>query len=212
MRITIFGATGGVGQACVRLAVAAGHDVVAAARVGSLDLVPSGALRRATDVEDPAAVAAAVHGSDAVVSCLGMRRRGARNPWSAILSPRDFTSTSAGHIAAACAAEGITRGAAVSAAGVAGSSMNWLMRFLVARSNIGPMYADLARMEAVYAARAPTFAVVRPVTLTNGRPRPARVVTHVGTFGLISRVTVAQVLLDAALTHPMAWHLRMIAS
>lgn len=212
MQITVFGATGGVGQACVRLALAAGHDVVAAARTTSLARVPDGARRCACDVMDLASVATAIRGSDAVISCLGMRRRWPRNPWSALLSPRDLSSTSARHIATACAAAGITRGAAVSAAGVAGSSMNWLMRRLVSCSNIGPMYADLARMEATYAELAPTFAVVRPVTLTNGRMRPGRPVAHYGVFDTISRAAVAQILLDAALLAAAPWHLRMIAA
>lgn len=75
MKVTIFGATGGIGSAAYREAVRRGHEVTAVVRnAGGLP----GDLRGRDDVlvanvMDPAAVEAAVEGSDAVLSCLGTR-------------------------------------------------------------------------------------------------------------------------------------------
>lgn len=69
MKLIVFGATGGVGAHVVEQAVAAGHEVTVFARtpakVGRSDVrIVQG------DAFDPQAVAAAVAGQDAVVSCL----------------------------------------------------------------------------------------------------------------------------------------------
>ncbi|WP_067718131.1 NAD(P)-dependent oxidoreductase [Nocardia yamanashiensis] len=69
MRITIFGASGGVGSRTVREAIERGHEVVAVARqrAGLVDL-PASAERRTGDVSDPAQVAELSAGSDLVIS------------------------------------------------------------------------------------------------------------------------------------------------
>jgi uncharacterized protein YbjT (DUF2867 family) len=70
------------------------------------------------------------------------------------------------------------------------------MRALVAGSDLGACYADLARMEAVYADSGLDWTAVRPVTLTNG-PWTGRV-REVEAFGLrdaIARADVAHWLL-----------------
>jgi putative NADH-flavin reductase len=76
MKLTIFAATGGIGHHLLEQAVAAGHDVTAVARN------PRNLSRRAGRVRvvtadlteaDPAALASAVDGADAVLSGLGPR-------------------------------------------------------------------------------------------------------------------------------------------
>jgi uncharacterized protein YbjT (DUF2867 family) len=69
MRVTVFGATGGVGSEVVRQGLAAGHDVVAVVRDPARLTVPAGSgLGVVTaDVMDPAQIGPAVKGSDAVV-------------------------------------------------------------------------------------------------------------------------------------------------
>lgn len=76
MRITIFGATGGIGREVVSQALAAGHHVTAVVRDPARLSVPtSGNLTVVTaDVTDPAAIAPALDGADAGVSALGPRR------------------------------------------------------------------------------------------------------------------------------------------
>ncbi|MYS86043.1 NAD(P)-dependent oxidoreductase [Embleya scabrispora] len=72
MRITVFGATGPTGRRLTDQALAAGHRVTAVSR--RVDALPlrAGLTVAAVDVADTAAVAAAVAGSDAVVSALGV--------------------------------------------------------------------------------------------------------------------------------------------
>ena len=68
MKIALIGATGFVGAAVLEELIARGHAVTALARhPGSLSLQPSLSVR-ALDAYDAAAVTAAVHGHDAVVS------------------------------------------------------------------------------------------------------------------------------------------------
>jgi putative NADH-flavin reductase len=73
LKLTIFAATGGIGREALDQAVAAGHDVTAVVRN------PKNLSREVRVVTadlaapDPAALAAAVEGSDAVLSGLGPR-------------------------------------------------------------------------------------------------------------------------------------------
>ncbi|MBK3543138.1 NAD(P)-dependent oxidoreductase [Streptomyces rubiginosohelvolus] len=141
MRITVFGATGGVGRQIVGQALAAGHEVTAVVR--DPDRIPEpldrGALHGVVRLDDEAAVRAAVAGRDAVLSGLGSRGRKA-NGVAERLTRR---------IVAAMEAEG-TR------------------RLLVVSAVLAELYADLARMEAVLAAGATDWTAVRPPRLTDG--------------------------------------------
>ncbi|MCU1524273.1 MAG: NmrA-like family protein [Microbacteriaceae bacterium] len=69
MRIAVIGASGRVGSATVRHAVAAGHDVVSVVRTRAT--APAGTVVAVADGRDAAALADAVRGADAVVSCIG---------------------------------------------------------------------------------------------------------------------------------------------
>src|SRR3954468_7883292 len=71
MKVVVFGANGGSGKRLVDVALAAGHEVVAAVR--SPDKVASKEKLRAVkaDVLDRASVLAAVEGADAVLSTIG---------------------------------------------------------------------------------------------------------------------------------------------
>lgn len=74
MKITVFGATGGVGREVVRQALDAGHEVTAVVRDPARLPVPAHErLRVATvaDVTDEDALAPVLRGQDAVVSALG---------------------------------------------------------------------------------------------------------------------------------------------
>lgn len=77
MRLTVFGATGAVGQEIVRQALTAGHEVTAVVRDPAR--LPEGlrgaALHAVVPLGDTAAVRAAVAGRDAVLSGLGARGR-----------------------------------------------------------------------------------------------------------------------------------------
>ncbi|MFI9103642.1 NAD(P)-dependent oxidoreductase [Streptomyces fildesensis] len=73
MRIAVFGANGPTGRHLTEQALAAGHEVVAVTRrPGSIAERP-GLTVAVADATDPAAVDAAIGGTDAVLSALGAR-------------------------------------------------------------------------------------------------------------------------------------------
>ncbi|WP_098897231.1 NAD(P)-dependent oxidoreductase [Streptomyces sp. st77] len=166
MRITVFGATGGVGREIVGQALAAGHEVTAVVRdpdrlPGSLEGAgPLGVVR----LDDEAAVRAAVAGRDAVLSGLGSRGRKANG----------VAERLTGRIVSAMEAEGARRLLVVSAVPVGPEPaddppVDRLMRRAIG-AVLAELYADLARMEAVLADSATDWTAVRPPRLTN-RPR-----------------------------------------
>src|ERR1700730_1235793 len=106
MKLTIVGATGGVGRQVLEQAVAAGHDVTAVVR-NPTGL--SGAARVVTAdlaAPDPAALKSAVEGADAVLSGLGPRST----------SEAGIAAQGTRAIAAAMKAAGVRRIVVVSAA------------------------------------------------------------------------------------------------
>ncbi|MFD4003158.1 NAD(P)-dependent oxidoreductase [Streptomyces rubiginosohelvolus] len=164
MRITVFGATGGVGQEIVGQALAAGHEVTAVVR--DPDRLPEpldrAALHGVVRLDDEAAVRAAVAGRDAVLSGLGSRGRKA-NGVAERLTRR---------IVAAMEAEGTRRLVVVSAVPVGPQAPGDPLIDRLSRKAVGAvlaeLYADLARMEAVLAAGATDWTAVRPPRLTDG--------------------------------------------
>lgn len=76
MNITILGASGGVGLALTRQALERGHAVTAIARTPARITVPDSPLltRVAADVRDPGLIARALHGSEIVLSGLGVAK------------------------------------------------------------------------------------------------------------------------------------------
>ncbi|MEQ1501914.1 MAG: NAD(P)H-binding protein [Myxococcota bacterium] len=206
MKLVVLGASGGIGRHLVADAVSRGHAVTAVVRPETPFDAPVGqgsvtVIR--DDVLRPGAIAGAVAGADAVLSSLGVKRRTPANPWSTLVSPPDFASSTARSIVAAMREARIRRVIAVSAAGVAesGPRMNAVMRALVARSNIGVAYRDLAVMEQVYADSGLDACCVRPVTLTSGARSPSgsgrvRAVDRFGATMSIARADVAAWMLD----------------
>ncbi|MGW0784221.1 NAD(P)-dependent oxidoreductase [Streptomyces sp. NPDC002913] len=164
MRLTVFGATGAIGQEIVRQARAAGHEVTAVVRdpgrlpEGLREAEPDGIVR----LDDPAAVRAAVAGRDAVLSGLGARGRKAG----------DVAERLTGLVLAAMEAEGTRRLLVVSAAPVGPEPADEPLLDRTVRKVIGAVlkevYADLTRMEAALAASATDWTSVRPPKLTNG--------------------------------------------
>lgn len=75
MRLTIVGATGGIGRHLLQQSVAAGHDVTAVVRDPSRLSADVRVVRADLATATPRALAPAVSGADAVLSCLGPRSR-----------------------------------------------------------------------------------------------------------------------------------------
>ncbi|MFE4693768.1 NAD(P)-dependent oxidoreductase [Streptomyces sp. NPDC056749] len=164
MRLTVFGATGAVGQEIVRQASVAGHEVTAVVRDPSM--LPDG-LRDASPHEvlplsDVAAARAAVAGRDAVLSGLGARGRKAG----------DVAERLTRQVLGAMEAEGVRRLLVVSAAPVGPEPADDPLLDRAVRRVIGrvlkEVYADLTCMEAALAASGTDWTSVRPPKLTNG--------------------------------------------
>ncbi|MFE7337523.1 NAD(P)-dependent oxidoreductase [Streptomyces griseus] len=164
MRITVFGATGGVGREVVGQALSAGHEVTAVVR--DPDRLPASldraALHAVVRLDDPAAVRAAVAGRGAVLSGLGSRGRKANG----------VAERLTGRIVSAMEAEGVRRLLVVSAAPVGPEPADDPLVDRLMRRAIGAvlaeLYADLARMEAALARSATDWTSVRPPKLTDG--------------------------------------------
>src|SRR5581483_9350702 len=90
MKLFVLGATGATGRHVVDEAVRRGHDVRAVVR-SALD-VPGVDVVRAASVDEPSALAK-LDGCDAVISCLGLRRKNASNPFSPLTSPPDLCAS-----------------------------------------------------------------------------------------------------------------------
>jgi putative NADH-flavin reductase len=110
VRITLFGATGRTGRRVAEYALADGHEVVAFVRDPARLALSDARLHLAVgDVLDPEAVAAAVEGSDAVISTLG---------GAGLADPGHSISGGMRNVVAAMWAKGVSRVLAVAGSGV----------------------------------------------------------------------------------------------
>ncbi|MFF9392655.1 NAD(P)-dependent oxidoreductase [Streptomyces griseoluteus] len=195
MRLTVFGATGGVGGEIVRQALEAGHEVTAVVRDPARLSVTGERLQvvRAA-LSDPEALRGAVAGRDAVLSGLGARSRRAAG----------VTARLTRVVLAAMAAEGVRRLVIVSAApvGPAPEDDGPLDRALrsVVSAVLKDVYTDLREAEAELARSTAEWTSVRPPRLLD-RPLTGRYRTVVGGFPrggrTIGRADVAHAMLAA---------------
>ncbi|MFJ9178998.1 NAD(P)-dependent oxidoreductase [Streptomyces sp. NPDC102360] len=176
MKLTVFGATGGIGQEIVRQALEAGHEVTAVVRDPARFTVTGERLDvfRA-DLKDPESLRPAVAGRDAVLSGLGARRR----------ADAGIAAELTRSVLKAMEAEGARRLVVVSAGPVGPQPAD---SPLVDRMMIGmigrilkPVYVDLADMEAELARSATDWTSVRPPRLQD-KPVTGSYRTVVGGF------------------------------
>jgi len=205
MKLTIVGATGGIGSRIRTQALAAGHDLTAVVRNPVAQPPGTRAVVADLAAPDPDALRAAVEGADAVLSALGPR-----------------TATEAGVVArgtnalaAAMTAAGVRRLIVVSAAPIGtvpspgrphpprhdpgdGIVMRTLLSPLIKRIFQVP-YADLALMEDGLRDSDLDWTIVRPPRLTDGPHTRSYRTAHDRNVrrGLsISRSDVADLVLD----------------
>lgn len=209
MRLTIFGATGGIGKELLEQAVAAGHDVTAVVRdPGKLASSPKGVRVVTAELGNPelGVLESAVAGADAVLSAVG---------------PRPMTKAGVAEhgtqaIIDAMQATGVRRILVVSAAPIStvpspgrptpprrDPGEGFFMRNLFtpfAQTVMRERYTDLALMEDLLRASDLDWTIFRPPRLTN----QARTGTYRTAFGrnlrggaLISRADVAHAMLAA---------------
>ncbi|MFJ9868626.1 NAD(P)-dependent oxidoreductase [Streptomyces sp. NPDC101165] len=194
MKLTVFGATGGIGREIVRQALDAGHQVTAVVRdPARLDVTGNTLEVFRADLTDPQELRAAVAGRNAVLSGLGARSRK-----DAGVAAR-LTRTVLG----AMEAEGVRRLLVVSAGPVGPEPENdgFLdrgMRGLVS-AILKDVYADLREMEAELARSGTDWTSVRPPRLQD-KPLTGHYRTVIGGFPpqgrFIARADVAHAMLS----------------
>ncbi|MGW7365648.1 NAD(P)-dependent oxidoreductase [Streptomyces sp. NPDC054841] len=197
MQLTVFGASGGIGQEIVRQALAAGHQVTAVVRDPARLTVTGEGLEISTPrFDDPEALRQAVAGRDVVFSGLGPRST----------KQVGVASRLTRLVLQAMEAEGTRRFLAVSAAplGPVPEDETFFLRYigtpLVSRA-LRKHYDDLRIMEADMRGSATDWTSVRPPRLTDA-PLTGHYRTAIGTNlrggGKISRADVAHAMLAMA--------------
>jgi putative NADH-flavin reductase len=175
MRISVFGASGGIGTEVVRQSLAAGDEVIAVVRSAvSLAVEPSDRLTvLRAQVTDPQAIVPAVETADSVVSALGPRRGDGAG----------ICSQGVASVIRAMGKVGVQRLVVVSAGGAFIDDGDGLFtRNLVKPWILQPLFregfADLRVMERAVRASGLEWTIVRPPRLLD-RPQTGRYRTAV---------------------------------
>lgn len=163
MRILVVGASGRTGAHVVEQALGHGHEVTAFARDPAGLAVTSKRLRvRGGDVLDPAALASAVEGQDAVVSVLAARKG----------QPASLYTHGTANLVRAMTVRGVERLVVASAAGLGGHvrELPLAYRALLLLPRLRADYAAMELMEGDVMLSDLQWTIVRSAVLTN-RPR-----------------------------------------
>lgn len=194
MKLTVFGATGGIGTQVVAQALDAGHEVVAVVRASSQLAVPARAGLRVVraDVMDPDAIGPAIEGADAVVSALGPRKGG----------PPNVCGNGTQSILRAMDKTGVRRLVVVSASGFfiekGESVVNRYIAKPILQRILREGAADTRRMEQEVRASATDWTLMRPPRLTNAPGRRRYRTALDRSVGMsIARADVADAILNA---------------
>lgn len=188
MKVTVFGATGGIGRQLIEQGLRLGHEMTAVVR-RDYD-VPGATVVRA-GLADSAALHEAVAGRDAVLSALGQRKGG----------PPTVQADGARAAVAAMLATGVRRIVVVDAAGrVADSGDSLLMRAVakpIVQRILKANFDDLAEAERILRASGLDWTLISPPRLTDGGHRPYRTVLDRNVRGgrTLSRADVADAML-----------------
>jgi uncharacterized protein YbjT (DUF2867 family) len=170
MRVIVFGATGGTGQAMLHALLAGGHQVTAFARDPAAIAGVAGIGIVQGDVTRQSDVSGAVSGHDAVIVSLG----NSQNPFAMMVgakrtTPADVCEVGTRHIIAAMKASGIGRLVVVTAFGIGETRSRLPLMFkifyrLVLREHM----ADKERQEALVRESSLDWTIVQPVGLIDG--------------------------------------------
>lgn len=192
MRVAVIGASGRTGTEFSRLALAAGHQVVAIVRDPARLTVKPTAVAIA-DAQSAAELAEALRGVDAVVTCTGPGPDAAHG----------IVSEAAAAMIEAMSATGLKRVVMVSAAGPYTEGDNVLMKFVlkpIVQRIFRDGFADLKSAEMLLKASTTDWTVLRPPRLTDaagkGRYR-SRLDLGIPWGISISRADLALALLEA---------------
>jgi len=204
MKLAVFGANGPTGRLLTQLALNEDHDVVAFTRRPDAFPIEHRRLEVAGgDVHDSAGVAAAIEGTDAVLSTLGV-------PFAK--TPVTVYSDGAANIMAAMHGAGIKRLVCVTSSAVGphpeplgGFIFEKIMQPYVVNKLGKTVYDDMRRMEAMVADSDLAWTIVRPSGLFDAPTCSAYsvAVDHVG-CRFTARIDLADCLLRQALSETYA--------
>ena len=196
MRITIIGASGGIGAELVKQARAAGHQVVKVGRSMKSEPGPDVTPVQGSIV-DRGVAERAVSGADAVAWCVGVKTLG-----PAALRTVTVFSQGTRRTIEAMKGAGVSRLAVITGIG-AGESRGhggFLYDWIGLPLLVGAIYSDKDRQEAIVKASELDWTIIRPALLTNGpRTGTYRILTDLSGVrgGRISRADCADCLMRA---------------
>lgn len=168
MKLVIFGATGGTGQALLEQALDLGYDVTAAVRTPAKVTLKHDRLHvTQADVTDAEAVSSAVRGQEAVLSALGV------SDFRPFAKATSVYSGGTRTILDAMKSADVRRFIGVTSAGVNNDPNEPLLYRLLLKPLLRGPYRDMQRMEEDVKASGLEWTLVRPVRLTDG-PRTGR--------------------------------------
>jgi uncharacterized protein YbjT (DUF2867 family) len=200
MKLAVFGANGPTGRRLTQLALDEDHDVVAFTRRPEAFPIEHGHLEVVGgDVHEAGAVAAAIDGTDAVVSTLGV-------PFAK--TPISVYSDGAANIVAGMHLAGIKRLVCVTSSSVGphpeplgGFIFEKIMQPYVVNKLGKTVYDDMRRMEAMVSASDLAWTIVRPSGLFEAPAVSAYSVAidHIG-YRFTARIDLADCLLRQVLS------------
>ncbi|PWK59873.1 NAD(P)-dependent oxidoreductase [Roseicyclus mahoneyensis] len=197
MKITVIGASRGIGRKVVDHALSRGHGVRALARgADTMGIEADGFEPVAGDATDPVALARAVAGADAVILTLGVPRDLRALRRTTLFS--DATSA----LIPVMEAAGVRRLLAVTGFGAGDSAAKLSsLEKIPFKLFLGRAYADKALQEEMIRASSLDWTIVRPGILNdNAMSKKYKVLVEPETWrqGIVSRADVAHFLVQAA--------------
>jgi putative NADH-flavin reductase len=197
MKIAIIGASQGIGNALLKIALEESHQITALLRnPAKLNIKDSRLNIIKGDILDPASVAEVTAGQDALCVCIGI---------PPTRKPVDVFSRGIECVLAAMGRESKQKLIAVTGIGAGDSKGHggFFYDRLLNPLLLGTIYADKDRQESIIKASAMKWLIVRPGFLTNGpRTGKYRVIENLSgiTAGKISRLDVADFMLKQLTT------------
>lgn len=178
MKITVFGASGGIGAHVVDLGAQRGHAIRAVYRA-TPEVPPAGQAEILVnpDIFAPDFATQAIRGADVVVTVLGPDFAKRHNPRTRMISPPDLHQRLARTLIAAMNDSGaparlisVSTGSMGPADAAMGAGQRLLFRFFrtVVTPNLGRVGRDLQAMEDELAASGLDWYALRPIKLTDG--------------------------------------------
>ncbi|MGF1697783.1 NAD(P)H-binding protein [Vibrio lamellibrachiae] len=199
-KLLILGGSGGCGKWAVKIAQERGFQVRVLIRPETRYSAPEGVEVLRGEVLDKDALDNAMKGQDAVISCLGIKRKSPANPWSKVVSPSNLAQSSGKNIVDSMKKHQVNRIVVVSAAGVGNSfdRVSPLMRLIIRNSNVQITFNDFDNMEQILAKSNIDSLAVRPVGLVDKQQNKSASLVNRFTIGSqISKRDVATWMLDA---------------